>query len=429
LATPGQSVRKPWTIRVRYSWLATISERANSVIDYPTIIFAALLIFVYGLISRISERSPITAPMVFAGIGVLVGPMALDLVDVNVGATVVKLIAEITLVIVLFVDASTVNLKKLRMQRGIPVRLLGIGLPLTMALGFAVAAILVNNQNLWLAALVAFILSPTDAALGQAVVTSESLPEKVRQAINVESGLNDGIALAPILMCLAAISGGEHAGHGSTSWLFFVVRQLTLGPAAGVLVGWGGGKLVEVASQRGWMQPTFQRLLAGSLAVIAYAAAEQFHGNGFIAAYCAGLFLSTQTHEVRERIQEFGEAEGQQMSLFVFLLFGLAMVPATVGYWDVRALCYAVLSLTVIRMIPVALCLRGAGLDRRAVWMIAWFGPRGIASVLYALLAVGKIGVAGYEREYAVIALTVLLSIFLHGISAVPLTLCYSRFR
>jgi len=177
------------------------------------------------------------------------------------------------------------------------------------------------------------------------------------------------------------------------------------------------------------MQPTFQRLVAGSLAVLAYAAAEEFHGNGFIAAYFAGLFLGAQTPQVRERIHEFGEAEGQQMSLLVFLLFGLAMVPAMVGYWDVQALCYAILSLTVIRMIPVALSLRGAGLERRAVWMIAWFGPRGIASVLYALMAIGKMGVTGYEREFAVITLTVLLSIFLHGVSAVPLTLAYTVVR
>jgi sodium/hydrogen antiporter len=398
-------------------------------IDYPVIIFAALLIFLYGLISRVSEGSPVTAPMVFAGIGILVSPMAFNLLEVKLGATVVKLIAEITLVMILFVDASTVNLRTLRMQRGIPIRLLGIGLPLTMLLGFAAAAVLVNNQNLWLAALVALILSPTDAALGQAVVSSERLPEKMRQAINVESGLNDGIALAPILMCIAALSGGDHSGNGSDSWLFFVIRQLTLGPVAGILVGWCGGRLVDEASRRDWMQPTFQRLVAGSLAVIAYAAAEQFHGNGFIAAYCAGLFLHTQTHAVRERIHEFGEAEGQQMSLFVFLLFGLAMVPAMVGYWDVWALCYAVLSLTVIRMIPVALSLLGAGLDARAVWMLAWFGPRGIASVLYALMAIGKMGITGYEREFSVITLTVLLSIFLHGVSAVPLTLSYARSR
>ncbi len=397
--------------------------------DYPVIIFAALLIFLYGLVSRVAEKSPITAPMVFAGIGILAGPTGLNLLQVTPGATVVKLIAEITLVMILFVDASTVNLRTLRMQRDIPIRLLAIGLPLTMVLGFVAAVVMVNPQNLWLAALVALILSPTDAALGQAVVSSERLPERMRQAINVESGLNDGIALAPILMCLAALSGGERSGHDSGSWLLFVVKQLSFGPIAGVLVGWCGGRLVEAASQRGWMQPTFQRLVAGSLAVLVYAAAEQFHGNGFIAAYCAGLFLGTQTRQVRERIHEFGEAEGQQMSLFVFLLFGLAMVPATVVYWDIQALCYAVLSLTVIRMIPVALSLSGADLEKQAIWMIAWFGPRGIASVLYALMAIGQMGITGYEREFAVITLTVLLSIFLHGVSAVPLTLFYSRSR
>jgi NhaP-type Na+/H+ or K+/H+ antiporter len=397
-------------------------------IDYPTIILAASLIFCYGLISRVSENSPISAPMVFAGIGILAGPLAFDLFEVNLNATIVKLIAEITLVIVLFVDASTVNLQTLRANRGLPLRLLGIGLPLTMLLGFVAAAWLVNVQSLWVAALVALILSPTDAALGQAVVASKSLPEHIRQAINVESGLNDGIALPPILMCIAALSGGTHTGSHPDSWLVFMARQLTLGPLAGIMIGWWGGRLVDKASNKEWMQPAFQRLVAGSLAVIAYALAEAFHGNGFIAAYCAGLFLGTQTHAVRERIQEFGEAEGQQMSLFVFLILGLAMVPAMVPYWDIQALFYAILSLSVIRMIPVVLCLQGTGLDGPGMWFIAWFGPRGIASVLYALIAVSNLGVTGYERGFAVITLTVLLSVFLHGLSAVPLTACYSRY-
>ncbi|MBI4965488.1 MAG: cation:proton antiporter [Desulfomonile tiedjei] len=397
-------------------------------VDYPVIIFAALLIFFYGLISRLSEQSPITAPMVFAGIGILAGPLVLDLFEVKVTATIVRLIAEIALVLILFVDASTVNLKTLRGYRGIPFRLLGIGLPLTMVLGFVAAAIVLGYQNLWVAALVALILSPTDAALGQAVVTSERLPERIRQAINVESGLNDGIALPPILMCLAALSGGESNGGHSGSWLFFLLRQLTLGPLAGILIGWFGGRLVDEACRRGWMQPTFQRLVAGSLAVLAYTGAEALHGNGFIAAYCAGLFLGTQTHDTRERIQEFGEAEGQQVALFLFLLFGLVMVPATIRYWDAEAFLYAVLSLTVIRMIPVVLSLRGTGIDRPGTWFIAWFGPRGIASVLYVLIAVGTIGFAGYERAFAVVSLTILLSIFAHGLSALPLTLWYARY-
>jgi len=397
-------------------------------VDYPTIILAAVLIFFYGLISRVSERSPISAPMVFSGIGILAGPLALDLFEVSATAPFVRLLVEVTLVLILFVDASTVNLKSLRVHSGIPIRLLSLGLPLTMVLGFAAAAVILGEQNLWVAALVALILSPTDAALGQAVVTSELVPERIRQAINVESGLNDGIALPPILMCLAALSGGDHdAVHGG-SWLFFLVRQLTLGPLVGIATGWFGGRLVDQASQRSWMQQTFQRLVAGSLAVISYAAAEALHGNGFIAAYCAGLFLGARTRDIRERIQEFGEAEGRQLALFVFLLFGIVMVPAMVKFWDAKALCYAILSLTAIRMAPVALCLRGTGLDSPGIWLIAWFGPRGIASVLYVLLAVINIGLVGYERAFAVVTLTVLLSIFLHGLSAVPLTAAYSRY-
>ena len=186
---------------------------------------------------------------------------------------------------------------------------------------------------------------------------------------------------------------------------------------------------MDKASRRDWMQPTFQRLVAGSLAVIAYALAEGVSRKWFHCRLLSPAFSSVhRRHSVRERIQEFGEAEGQQMSLFVFLILGLAMVPAMVQYWDIEALCYAILSLTVIRMIPVVLCLRGAGLDGPGMWFIAWFGPRGIASVLYALMAVSKLGVTGYERAFAVITLTVLLSIFLHGLSAVPLTACYSRY-
>jgi NhaP-type Na+/H+ or K+/H+ antiporter len=397
-------------------------------IDYPVIIFAALVTFTYGLVSRLSERSPVTAPMVFAAIGIIAGPLALDLFEVNVTATIVRLMAEVALVLILFVDASTVDLRSLRTYGGIPGRLLGVGLPLTMALGFLVAAFLPGYQSLWLAGLVALILSPTDAALGQAVVASKRLPVRIRQAINVESGLNDGIALPPIFMCLAALAAGEHPGAHSGSWGSFLLRQLTLGPLAGILIGWCGGWLVDMAGRRGWMQSTFQRLVAGSLAVLAFAGAESVHGNGFIAAYCAGLFLGTRTPDIRERIQEFGEAEGQQLALFVFLLFGLSLVPAAVPYWDAAALVYALLSLTVIRMVPVVLCLRGVDMDAAGKWFIAWFGPRGIASVLYVLIAVSQIGFKGHERAFAIIGLTVLLSIFLHGLSAVPLTGLYARY-
>ena len=187
-----------------------------------------------------------------------------------------------------------------------------------------------------------------------------------------------------------------------------------------------GGKLVDVASRKGWMIPTFQRLAAWSLAVLAYALAEKFHGNGFIAAFFGGLMLGVHTPAVRERIHEFGEAEGQQLGLFVFLMFGLAVVPPALKHWDVRAWTYAILSLTVIRMLPVDVSLKGAKLPWFSVAFIGWFGPRGIASVLYLIIVVGELGIAGYERMLSVIVLTVLLSVCLHGITAVPLSRLYA---
>jgi len=395
--------------------------------EHPVFIFAAVLIFGYALFSKIFSRSPITAPMVFCLIGIFTSSMFLDRSEVQPLHGSMKFLAELTLMLILLVDASTINLKALIRDRGIPIRLLGIGLPLTMIAGFIVAWLLFPGSSLWLLALIALILSPTDAALGQAVVSNDKLPEKVRQSLNVESGLNDGIALPIIMMCIASISGESGGEAGSSSWLAFMAKQLLLGPLVGGIIGHVGGRLVDFASHRNWMQETFQRLLAGAMAVVAYAAAEHVGGNGFIAAFFAGLLLGTHTHAIRERIQEFAEAEGQQLSLFIFLVFGLVFVPFSYPFWDIKTLIYAVLSLTVIRMIPVALCLIGTGIDKTGKLFFGWFGPRGIASVLYLMIAASHLGFKGYERAFAIITLTVLLSILLHGLTAVPFSAMYAR--
>jgi NhaP-type Na+/H+ or K+/H+ antiporter len=396
--------------------------------DYPIIIFAALLAYVFGLFSKLAERSPVTGPMVFVAVGILAGPLGFDWLEVSINAELVRVLAEITLVLILFIDASLIDLPALIRTRGIPLRLLLIGLPLTMGLGILLALPLFPGQSLWLLALMALILSPTDAALGQAVVKSQSVPERIRQAINVESGLNDGIALPPILLCVAVLAGDPARQLGSGFWSNFLFTQLIYGPVMGAAVGWLGGLLVDWAARRGWMNDTFQRLASAALAMLAYAAAEEVHGNGFIAAYFAGLLLGVRSHAVRERLQEFGEAEGQQLALFIFLLFGLILVPAALPHWDSRAWIYAVLSLTVIRMLPVALGLVGSGLDRPSVGFIGWFGPRGIASILYLIMVVGKLGTQKLKYVLAVIVLTVLLSVFAHGVTAVPLSGVYGRY-
>ncbi len=397
--------------------------------EYPFIIFAAVLAYVFGLFSRLAERSPITGPMVFVAVGILASPLGFDWLKVSVNAELVRVMTEITLVLILFIDASMIDLPALVRSRGLPIRLLLIGLPLTMIFGVLVAWALFPGMSIWLLSLMALILSPTDAALGQAVVKSNSVPEPIRQAINVESGLNDGIALPPILLCIAVLAGDPARQLGSGFWSDFIFSQLIHGPVIGAAVGLVGGFLVDRASRAGWMNDTFQRLVSVSLAMIAYAAAEMFHGNGFIAAYFGGLLLGVRSHAVRERVQEFGEAEGQQLALYIFLLFGLVLVPAVITYWDIRAWVYAVMSLTLIRMLPVALSLIGSRLDWASVGFIGWFGPRGIASVLYLLMVVGKLGTQNLEYLLGVIVLTVMLSVLAHGLTAVPLSGAYGRYQ
>lgn len=393
--------------------------------DHQVLIFVALMVFLFGLISKASERWYISGPMVFVAMGLIVSPLVLDVFTLHADADTVKLIAEITLMLILFVDASLIDIDVLRKAPSrIPARLLGIGLPLTMLLGFALGALLFEEMGLWAAALIALVLSPTDAALGQAVVKSDQVPDRIRQSISVESGLNDGIALPPILVCFAAL-GAESTGHEG-AWLGFMATQLTLGPIVGIAVGFVGAWLLKQAHNRGWMEATFQRLAALSLALVSFAFAEAVGGNGFIAAFCAGLTLGAQHLPMLHSIQESGEAEGALLSLGVFLLLGLAAIPFSLPYWGWQELLYAVLSLTVIRMLPVALALTGAKVDRATVLFVGWFGPRGIASVLYLLLAVSAIGLTGHEHMLAVIVLTVTLSVFLHGISALPLCKRYA---
>jgi len=395
---------------------------------HQLLILFAMLIFAFGLVSRFAERHSITGPMVFMTVGILGSSLVFGFLHVTPEMGPVKLVAELALTLVLFIDATMINRSVFTgASRRIPIRLLLIGLPLTMVLGTFAGVWMFAGAGIWAIVLMAFILSPTDAALGQAVVKSEGVPLQIRQSISVESGLNDGIALPPILIVMALL--GAEAGEHEGAWLGFVIKQVTLGPVVGLAVGWIGGKLMQYTADRDWTEATFQRLSALPLAILAFVFAESVEGNGFIAAFVAGLGLTAAitSQEVKHQVQEFGETEGVQLILIVFLIFGLAMVPAAAPYWGLRELIYALASLTVIRMVPVAISLMGSKLDWKTIAFIGWFGPRGIASVLYLLMAVAAIGFQGYEQVMSVIVLTIMISVFAHGISAVPLSRRYGE--
>lgn len=395
------------------------------------LILVAVGILGFGLFSRRAETSILTPPIFFTALGALAAGVGFAHLEPQEG--LVHTLAEITLVMVLFTDASRIRFDLLRREHDLPVRLLLVGLPLTILLGTLAAAGLFPGFTLWQAALLAAVLAPTDAALGQAVVSSPKVPVRIRQTLNVESGLNDGIALPLVLVFLSACSSAVPGQGGTEYWLRFAALQVTLGPLVGWLVGWLGSRAVARAAERGFMNETFQYLSALGLALLAYAGAEVVHGNGFIAAFVAGLVIGHAcADDIKEKLHEFGEAEGQLLTLLVFVVFGAALLPEALsdglfgaGAW--RIWLYAVLSLTVLRMVPVALAFLGAGLQPATVLFVGWFGPRGIASVLFGLLVVDRSVLAASDEIFVVVIATVLLSILLHGVTANPLANAYAR--
>ena len=382
----------------------------------------AALIFAWGTLSARLERSDVTAPIAFVLAGVLLTHAPLAPLGYAPSHETVKVLAEFTLVLVLFSDASRVGLTELRHDMGPCVRLLAVGLPLTIGLGTVLALALFSGINAWLALVIGAALAPTDAALGAAMMINPAVPARIRRLINVESGLNDGIATPFVLIALAGAAIDEHvSGIGPAG----AVAELALGVLIGMAVGGVGGWVTRTARGRGWGDEGFAGPAVLALAVCAYACSLALHGNGFIAAFVGGLAFGAVSGRSGQRLVPFVEETGGLVSLLVWLAFGaIAVVPALRALtWQTAV--YAVLSLTVIRMVPVAVSLAGGGLGRAAVAFVGWFGPRGLASVVFALLALEDLGEHDAAPAVEVIAVTIMLSVVLHGATAEPLARRY----
>ena len=262
-------------------------------------------------------------------------------------------------------------------------------------------------------------------ALAQVVISTRSLPVRIRQALNVESGLNDGLAL-PLLVLFLSLAGAG-GSHTASNLAWFTIGQLTLGPAIGVAVGYLGSKLLTWSHGKGWIDESFLRLSALGLAIAAYASAEIVGGNGFIAAFAAGLTMGTVARSICSTLYHFAEAEGQLLIVITFVIFGAVILPKGLNGLSWQVLVYAILSLTVVRGLPVAISLAGKRLMWKSVGLIAWFGPRGIASIIYLLIAVNEGGLAAAPLIVDISAITIAASVLLHGASAAPLTRWYRR--
>ncbi len=375
--------------------------------------FGAALLF--ALVSKVLTRKWLTAPMVFVAFGLLTGAGGLGWLTFQPDSEWIKLLTEVTLMLVLFADASQIRVSALRHRVALPARLLGISMPLTIAAGTAVAMLLMPDWSVWEAALVATVLAPTDAALGQAVVSNEAVPGPIREALTVESGLNDGIALPVVLVFLALAT--TEVGDGS-GWLWFWAGQVILGPIAGLAIGSLSGWSLDRARSVGWTSPA--ALTVGGLATVAlcYLGAEAIGGNGFMATFVGGMAFGARASHVEGQVHEFLESEGQLLMWMVFTVLGcLYALPALVAAEPMHWL-YALLSLTVIRGIPTAISLIGTKLPWQTVGFLGWFGPRGLASILFGLLLVEEVELTTGDALFQVVVLTVILSVVLHGLTA-----------
>ncbi|NIY73766.1 hypothetical protein HCZ30_15155 [Marivivens donghaensis] len=383
-------------------------------------------IILYALISGKADKKSFTGPIAFTVFGLVVGAGLLDLIDIPIHNEALNTLAEITLVVTLFCDAARIDVTKLSREHNLPIKLLALGLPMTMALGAAVAWAIFPEIGIGAALLIGIALAPTDAALGQAVVSNKAVPQRIRQALNVESGLNDGLAY-PALLIAVSIAIATSEARGASAWVAFVAAQVVLGPLVGIIIGGIGGRWAEKSAASGAMNEAFSQIIVLGLALASYSGAEIVGGNGFLAAFAAGLMIARRAKHIVREATQFGEAEGQLLGLIVFIVFGAVLVPdAFKNGMDWRIWPYAILSLTVIRMAPVAISLIGSGLRPNTVAFIGWFGPRGLASILYVLLLLEESEISMDGVIVQTVFATVILSIIAHGLSAVPFARAYA---
>jgi NhaP-type Na+/H+ or K+/H+ antiporter len=383
----------------------------------------ALLVLTWAALSGLLGRHSVTGPLVFVVVGYLLANPDWGPVRIDIEVDALHVLAEVTLALVLFSDASRINLAQLRHDLSLPVRLLGIGLPLSIALGGILAAVLFDSFPWALAGFIGAALAPTDAALSVQVINDQRVPMRLRRALNVESGLNDGIAtpIVSFMLAVAAsqlglVTDSESAEAGKA------LSELGLGVVAGLVLGIGGAALINVSARRGWIGHGGRRIATLAIALGAFQAALAIEGNGFIAAFVAGIaFGATLRADAAdpERAGELTELGGELLALVVWFVFGAALLPIAFDHLTVEVVAYALLSLTLVRILPVALCMIGSGVKSSDVLFVAWFGPRGLASVVFAILAVESLETSILlDDAVGVVAMTIAFSVVLHGVTA-----------
>ena len=380
----------------------------------------ALALIAVAAVSKRLSGSPITPAMVFVAIGLIVGPKVLDEINIASTSSTERALAEATLALVLFSDASSIDLRALRRGASVPLRLLGIGLPLTIALGALAAAVIFGELTFWEAVIVGVILAPTDAALGQAVVTEPRVPTRIRQGLNVESGLNDGICVPLLFAAVAAadVQSGISGGRTGATLLF---EEVGYGIVGGVVAALVVGAVVVYAGERDLIAGSWRPVIPAAGAALAYGTASALHGSGFIAAFVAGMVFRAVINRDPGEMNRLTVEVGGVLSGVTFVIFGAILLGPALGELDWKLALYAVLSLTVVRMVPVAIAMLDSHVRLPTLGFLAWFGPRGLASIVFAVIVIEDSQLPHEHLIVLAVYLTVGLSVFAHGLTAAPL--------
>lgn len=378
---------------------------------------------VYGLQSRRLQRRNISSPMMMVLTGaVLALPLGVwhDAPMAPVGNRIhlATGFAEMTLAIVLFLDAAVFDYRKEQAAIRLAYRLLLIGLPLTIGVTWAFLVGFAPEIGALPALILALIVSPTDAALGQPVLENKHVPAPVRQGINIESGLNDGLVL-PVFTAAVFLEANQ-VGSGANGWLHDAILEISTGAGIGILCGFFLGQVVNHAVIHNTIVTRFERPLGVLAALFIYFLSEQFGGNGFVAAFAGGLSLNISSDKVRDTIESFGQSESELLSMLTFFIFGLLVIPAVYDLWTWEMLVFALASLVILRPLCVWISMIGSPFTLGEKLYIGWFGPRGIASVIYMLIMATMLDPGQYEPLFAAGVLVVCISVIAHGISAAP---------
>lgn len=388
---------------------------------YENLLILAAFIFLYSLVSGGLERTIVNGAVVFTAFGLLMGPLGLGYLNLNVETEGLRTLAELTLALVLFTDAANANLGVLKFNIGIPRRLLLIGLPLTILLGFGAGVLVFDGLTLLEIAILATMLAPTDAALGKAVVTNEAVPAKIREGLNVESGLNDGICVPILFVFLALVTAASGAEESTWSLaLKLIAEEIGIGVAVGMGLTLIAAWLIRLCVKLEWVTDSWRQLTVVGLAVTIFMLAQILGGSGFIACFAGGMLFGSIAKQYRPKYLFAAEGTGDTMALITWVVFGAAVVGQTFASFSWTIVLYSLLSLTIIRMLPVFLVLAGMKLRTDEKLFIGWFGPRGLASIVFAVIVLNE-NLPGGDTIAMTAVSTIILSIIAHGLSANPL--------